>query len=62
MYKHFLHLARGSKKVLKDNEIGLAYPGAKDSFILTEEQIEEKNFLRELFVGIASDLPFPKKK
>ena len=51
-----------SEEILSDNEMGPAYPGAKDTYILTDEQIEEKDFLRELFEAIGRDLNKKKKK
>ena len=60
----FVKITKSSDEMLGDNDKGPAYPGAKDSYILTEEQIEERDFLRDLFESVARDLPKskPKKK
>jgi TfoX/Sxy family transcriptional regulator of competence genes len=58
----FAKITPSSSEVLGENEQGATYPGAKPSFIVSEEQIETPGFLRELFQGIANDLPIPKTK
>jgi TfoX/Sxy family transcriptional regulator of competence genes len=58
----YAKITEGSTAILVDNETGPAYPGAKPSYIVTEEQIEEKDFLSELFEAITEDLPKKKKK
>ena len=58
----FVKITLSSEELLKENETGPAYPSAKDTYILTEEQIEDRDFLKELFERVAEDLPLPKKK
>jgi TfoX/Sxy family transcriptional regulator of competence genes len=58
----YAKITESSSEVLQGNEREPAYPGAKPSFVLEDEQIEESGFLRELCRGIAADLPAPKAK
>lgn len=42
--------------------IGPAYPGARDSFIIDDDRIEEREWLSELIRTTAQQLPLPKAK
>jgi DNA transformation protein and related proteins len=43
-------------------EVGSAYKGAKPSMVISEEQIEDRKWLAELFETTAESLPPPKPK
>jgi TfoX/Sxy family transcriptional regulator of competence genes len=58
----FVKITPASTEILTDNEKGLAYPGAKDSFILSEEELENREFIRDLLERVAQDVPAKKKK
>jgi TfoX/Sxy family transcriptional regulator of competence genes len=58
----FVKVTPASTEILINNEKGPAYPGAKDSFILSEEELENREFLRDLLGKVAQDVPAKKKK
>jgi TfoX/Sxy family transcriptional regulator of competence genes len=58
----FLKITESSSKYLGDNKTGPAYKGAKPSYIIPEEILEDTKFLKKIVLGIYEDLPTPKKK
>jgi TfoX/Sxy family transcriptional regulator of competence genes len=58
----FVKITPASMEILTDNEKGPAYPGAKESFILSEEELENREFIRDLLERVAQDVPAKKKK
>lgn len=58
----FIKVTSGSTELLKENELGPAYPGARETFILNESQIEESGVLRDILQIVSNDLPRPKPK
>ena len=51
---------KSSVKLMPDAELDLPYEGAKEMLLVDE--IENKEFLRELFDAMYPELPAPKKK
>ena len=51
---------KSSVKLMLDAELDLPYEGAKEMLLVDE--IENKEFLRELFDAMYPELPAPKKK
>lgn len=58
----FLKILPSTEKVLIKNKKGPAYPGSKDYFIITEDQIEDRGFLRKLFEQMIPEIPKKKLK
>lgn len=52
----------GKTFVGKHYHEGQAYPGAKASMQIPEEQIEDRDWLSKLIIITAENLPLPKKK
>jgi TfoX/Sxy family transcriptional regulator of competence genes len=59
--KLFVKQTEGGKKFIGDYQEAPAYPGAKMSFLI-EDQIEDHQFLSDLFRITAAEVPFPKPK
>ena len=51
---------KSSKKLLSNAPLELPYEGAKEMLLV--EDIENKEFLKELFDSMVDELPTPKKK
>ena len=51
---------KSSKKLMPDAPLELPYEGAKEMLLV--EDIENKEFLKELFDSMVDELPAPKKK
>ena len=58
----FLKITEQGRLLLKEERLGPAYPGAKDSFIISEDDWEDGAYLSELARVTADALPMPKKK
>ncbi len=58
----YIKVTSGTEQLLKENERGPAYPGARNTFILNESQIEENGVLRDMLQIVSNDLPQPKPK
>ncbi len=56
----YIKVTKGTEELLKDNERGPAYPGARNTFILNESQIEENGFFIKILQTVFDDLPQPK--
>lgn len=65
----FLKITENSKKIISEYEkenslkvkIGHAYKGAKESFVIGEEILENRKLLEKLIFGIWEDVPLKKK-
>ena len=51
---------KSAKKLMPDAPLELPYEGAKEMLLV--EDIENKEFLKELFDSMVDELPTPKKK
>ena len=51
---------KASKSMMPDAELELTYEGAKEMLLV--DNIENKEFLKELLEGMYDELPAPKKK
>ena len=51
---------KSSKKLMPNAPLELPYEGAKEMLLV--EDIENKEFLKELFCSMVDELPTPKKK
>ncbi len=58
----YLKITESSKKFLSGNKTGPAYKGAKDSYIIGEEILEDTKLLKKIILGIYDDVPVVKKK
>jgi len=58
----FLKVTENSEKLLTGNKTGPAYKGAKPSYIISEEILEDSKQLKKIILGIYDDLPAPKNK
>lgn len=56
----FAKITENNKKFLGKNKKGPCYPGSKDYYIITEEQIETPKFLQTIFKNITLSLPAKK--
>lgn len=58
----YLKITDEGRKVLKHEELGQAYPGSKDYFVISADDWDDKDYISEL-VRVTSDaLPAPKPK
>lgn len=53
---------QASEVELHDREKALPYPGAKDYFVITEDDLEEKKFLISVLFKVAEDVVVKGKK
>jgi DNA transformation protein and related proteins len=60
--KLFLKVTEPGRTVLKTQVMAAPYPGAKDSFVINEEDWDDAKYLSELARTTADALPMPKKK
>lgn len=51
---------KAAKNMMPDADIELPYEGAKEMLLV--EDVEDRDFLRELFEKMYKELPLPKKK
>jgi DNA transformation protein len=58
----FLKVTEPGRAVVKGVVMGEAYPGAKESFVIAEEDWDDADYLSELARTTAHALPMPKKK
>lgn len=58
----FLKITDQGRALVKEVRLGPAYPGAKDSFIISEDDWEDAAYLSGLARATADALPKPKKK
>lgn len=58
----FAKISENNKKFLGNNKTGPAYPGSKNFYIITEEQIQTPKFLQTIFKNISTSLPKKVKK
>jgi TfoX/Sxy family transcriptional regulator of competence genes len=58
----FLKATEPGRRALKEVRLGPAYPGAKDSFIISEDEWDDSEYLSTLARITADALPIPKKK
>ena len=59
----FIKITPGTKRILgEDAPTGPAYPGAKPSFILSEEYLEKREELQSLIRICADDVKYMKKQ
>jgi TfoX/Sxy family transcriptional regulator of competence genes len=60
--KLFLKVTEPGREIVKAQTFGPAYPGAKDSFIISEDDWDDNGYLAQLARTTADALPLPKKK
>jgi len=58
----FLKITDPGRTVVKEQVLGAPYPGAKDSFVIREEDWNDADYLARLARVTADALPAPKKK
>lgn len=58
----FLKITEPGRAVVKTQILGPAYPGAKDSFIISEDDWDDAEYLSQLARVTADSLPMPKKR
>lgn len=58
----FLKITESSRKFLDGNKTGPAYKGAKDSYVIGEEILEDSKTLKKIILGIYDDISLVKKK
>ena len=58
----FLKVTETGRRALKEVRLGPSYPGAKDSFIISEDEWGDSEYLSMLARITADALPIPKKK
>lgn len=58
----FMKITEPGRALLKEENLGPAYPGAKDSFIISEDDWDDSEYLSQLARVTADALPQPKKK
>lgn len=51
-----------SDGLLADAEMAPPYPGAKDYYVVSEEQLEDRAWLQEVVARTSASLPAPKPK
>lgn len=59
----FMKITPNTKSLLEDGcKKGEAYPGSKDYYVISEEQLEDYRFFRKVVDACAQDVPISKKK
>jgi DNA transformation protein len=58
----FLKVTEPGRAIAKNVKMAPAYPGAKDSFLIPEDEWEDAAYLSSLARVTANALPLPKKK
>jgi TfoX/Sxy family transcriptional regulator of competence genes len=53
----FVKITPSNEYLLQSNEVGPAYPGAKNSYIIEADQIEDSHLLKRVILNTFSDLP-----
>ncbi len=52
----YLKITPANQILLADNETGPAYPKAKPSYLISESQLEDSDFLNEVTLNVFNDL------
>jgi TfoX/Sxy family transcriptional regulator of competence genes len=58
----FLKPTAISPQLFPDADLAPPYPGAKDHYVIPEDRLEDREWLREVFTRTAELLPIPKPK
>jgi len=58
----FLKVTEPGRVIVKNVELAPAYPGAKDSFLISQDEWEDAGYLSSLARITADALPLPKAK
>lgn len=58
----FLKITEPGRAILRTQQLGAAYPGAKDSFVIAEDDWDDADYLARLARVTANALPAPKRK
>lgn len=58
--RFLVKVTKSSQKMMPDAELELPYEGAKEMLLV--DDVENKEFLRELLEAMYPELPLPKKK
>jgi DNA transformation protein and related proteins len=58
----FLKITQPGRGIVKAQVLGPPYPGAKDSFIISQEDWDDPGYLSQLARVTADALPAPKRK
>lgn len=58
----YLKPTRIASEAMPDAELAPPYPGAKDHYIVSGDRLEEREWLQELVMRMADDLPLPRKR
>lgn len=58
----FLKVTEPGRRIMKTQILGAPYPGAKDSFVINEEDWDDSDYLSQLARVTADALPMPKRK
>jgi len=58
--RFLVKVTKSSREKMPDAELELPYEGAKEMLLV--DDVENKEFLRELLEAMYPELPFPKKK
>ena len=58
--RFLVKVTRSSREMMPDAELELPYEGAKEMLLV--DDVENKEFLRELLEAMYPELPLPKKK
>jgi DNA transformation protein len=57
----FLKITEPGRDVVKEQVLGAPYPGAKDSFVISQEDWDDATYLSQLARVTADALPMPKR-
>ena len=58
----FLKITESARTILKNIELGQAYPGSKDYFVISPDDWDDRGYMVELARSTADALPAPKPK
>jgi DNA transformation protein and related proteins len=58
----FVKPTAAGKEFLGEPELAPAYPGSKDYYLISPDQWEDRDYMTQLIVTTASELPLPKIK
>lgn len=58
----FVKPTNAGKEFIGEPEMAPAYPGSKDYYLISPDVWEDREFLTQLIVATASELPLPKPK
>jgi TfoX/Sxy family transcriptional regulator of competence genes len=58
----FLKPTRIASEAMQGAELAPPYPGAKNHYVVSGDRLEEREWLQELVMRMADDLPLPRKR